>query len=155
MIVVITACQHQREKIAVDVTNVLDSGKSFDSVLQVCFQSLPSENIDVKRQSYLISQNEVVEENDTYTMGCFQNYPDSSLSILQYFAVFWHISSNSVFASCVLQVTRGSFKNVANIFSHRVLQCPPKPTQDFVFQPYFPMFEKSSVKIIIGAPAQG
>lgn len=82
MIVFITACQHQGEKIAVDVTNVLDSGKSFDSVLQVCFQSLPSENIDVKRQSYLISQNEVVEENDTYTMGCFQNYPDSSFFAL-------------------------------------------------------------------------
>lgn len=79
MIISLMACKEQKKIIDVKLTDLIESEDITTEVLQLCFQSLPGGNEEIKRQAYLVKNNRIYAENDTYTMGCFQNYSDKRI----------------------------------------------------------------------------
>lgn len=80
-IIAIFLYQNQN-KIDIKLTNIIGDELEFEPILQVCFQTLPSTNNKVKRQSFIISSDDITKEEETYTVGCYQNYSDSLITEL-------------------------------------------------------------------------
>lgn len=64
------------------VKEIINITENDNCAFRICFQSLPNSITFVKRYAFFIQNGKVSKDKDTYTMGCFQNYPDKSFDIL-------------------------------------------------------------------------